>query len=84
MNPCINLLKQLIYKDFHEFICNFICKMEGDLFLAEQLIQVILQLCVVFDFFFFDRMLIGGFQHVVCSMPHALHAVLVRDSNGEH
>ena len=58
--------------------------MEGGLFLAEQLYQVILQLCVVLDFFFFDRMLIGGFQHIVCGVPHALHAVLVWDSNSEH
>ena len=34
--------------------------------------------------FLFDRVLVSGLQHIVCGVAHALHAVFIRDADGQH
>ena len=34
--------------------------------------------------FFFDGVLVGGLQHIVCGVAHALHTIFIGNANGQH
>lgn len=64
--------------------CTRNCTRKTGSFVRHQAPNIVLYFPIVFDFFFFDRVLVGGFQHIVCSVSHALHGVFVRDADGQH
>ena len=61
-------------------IAHDIAHKKTGLFRLHQVFKIAVYPLVVLSLFFFDGVLVRRFQHIVCGVAHAFHAVLIWDS----
>ena len=64
--------------------CTRNCTRKTGSIVRHEATNIIFYFLIVFNFFFFDGVLVGSLQHVVCGVSNALHGVFIRDADGQH